>query len=280
MCIAIVKQKDANITDETLRACFQANPDGAGLAFAKEGKLYYLKGIFNEDEFIQAVRKYEQESEGAMLIHCRIGTSGLKDKENCHPHVINEHCVMIHNGILDIDVPKESKISDTVLYVEKHLRNLPERFMDNKEIMRLISNDIGVNNKFCFLNEKGEYAIANEREGEWENGVWYSNDNYKWGMYNSYGCGYYGYYGDELLQKEVKKEVENKLLSMSVEEILSLGQYPIVNVYTGQLRKDKKKYRKQTSYCYLDEASEDMYELFEELYREALTISKQYKTAI
>ena len=277
MCIAIVKTKEAIINDDTLKACYEANPDGAGIAFSKEGQLYLMKGIFNEDEFLKAVRKYEQEADGAMLIHCRIGTSGLKDKNNCHPHVINEHCVMIHNGVLDIDVPEGSLISDTVLYVEKHLRNLPEGFMNNKEIMRLISNDIGSNNKFCFLNEKGEYAIANEEEGEWENGVWYSNDNYKWHMSYEYG-GYGGYYyGQEWLDKAVKKETENIILSLSHDELLAIGRYPLVNMYTGQIRKDKKKYRKNGQYYYLDEASYELSELYNELYEEAMEY--KYKIA-
>ena len=264
MCIAIVKTKEGTITDETLRACFQTNPDGAGIAFAKEGKLYYLKGIFNEDEFVRIVRQYEQEAQGAMLIHCRIGTSGMKDKLNCHPHVVNPYCVMIHNGILDIDVPKDSKVSDTVIYTEEVLKKMPERFMDNEAILRLISSDIGERNKFCFLNEKGEYAIVNEKEGEWENGVWYSNDNHKWSM------GWNNWYDYDYMEKEAKDRAEYIMLGMSQEEILAIGREPLVNVYTGELKKDKTKYRRRNQYAYLYDASEDLYELWESLYAEAI----------
>ena len=266
MCIAIVKTKEGTITDDTLKACFEANPDGAGIAFAKDNKLYYLKGIFDVTKFIEAVRTYEKESQGAMLIHCRIGTSGLKDTKNCHPHVVNQYCVMIHNGILDIDVPDKSQISDTMIYTERVLKKLPERFMDNEEIIRLIGNDIGSYNKFCFLNEKGEFAIANEAEGNWENGVWYSNDNYKWEIGWTYDDCWYGY---EYLDKNVKREVENRMLSMSTEEIIAIGKFPIVNIFTGNIKKDKKKFLRRQEYKYLNEVSEDLTELWSDLYSEA-----------
>ena len=116
MCIAIVKPQGKEITDSELENCYTRNPDGAGLAFAKDGKIYILKGIFNKKEFVDSVRKYEKVAEGAMLIHCRIGTSGLKDKENCHPHIISKELVMIHNGILRIKMPNDSKLSDTAIF--------------------------------------------------------------------------------------------------------------------------------------------------------------------
>ena len=57
MCIAIVKKQNATISDEYLKNCFENNPDGAGIAYAKDGQLYYVKGIFDVKTFIDEVRK-------------------------------------------------------------------------------------------------------------------------------------------------------------------------------------------------------------------------------
>lgn len=53
MCIAIVKPQGTEISDEYLKNCFENNPDGAGIAYARDGKLYIVKGIFNQNTFIK-----------------------------------------------------------------------------------------------------------------------------------------------------------------------------------------------------------------------------------
>lgn len=268
MCIAIVKTKDGKITDTYLRNCFKNNSDGAGLAYSHDGQLYYVKGIFNIDTFVKEVRKAEELADGAMLIHCRISTSGLVDKDNCHPHVVNGKTVMIHNGILDIDVPKDSKKSDTVLFVEQLLSPLPEDFMNNQAIIDLITYTIGKSNKFCFLNNKGEYAIANEEAGDWVDGVWYSNTSYlydrtsyySWGKsgkksggknyYGSYGYDYDEYYGwgdnysvdkDDLVltDKEILK-IKDIIVDLNDDELQQLGECPVYDFWTGELKSEGK----------------------------------------
>ena len=190
MCIAILKTKDGNITDEQLLNCFDNNPDGAGIAYTKDNKIIVVKGIFDATQFVEEYHKAVAEADGAMLVHCRIGTSGFKDYTNCHPHVVSDECVMIHNGILSIDVPKDSKVSDTVLYVEQYLKSLPKDFMLNDGIMSLITDHIGAGNKFVFLNNRGDFSIANEKAGHWKNGVWFSNYSYE--AYSFYTKGYKG----------------------------------------------------------------------------------------
>ncbi len=59
MCIAIVKPQGTEISDEYLKNCFENNNDGAGIAYAKNCKLYIIKGIFDLKEFIQSVREVE-----------------------------------------------------------------------------------------------------------------------------------------------------------------------------------------------------------------------------
>ena len=193
MCIAIVKTKEGTITDEQLKNCFNRNKDGAGFAYPKDGEVVIEKGFFNFDTFLKRYREVEKECDNNMLIHFRISTAGLVDKTNCHPHRINNKLVMIHNGVLRIDVPKNSKVSDTVLYCKRYLKQLPKGFTHNDVIMEFMAEHIGDYNKFCFLDSTGYYRIVNEDAGDWVDGVWYSNESYKAPTYTDTWKGYSTY---------------------------------------------------------------------------------------
>ena len=116
MCIALLIPKGEKITRETLEQCFQSNPHGAGFMLSDNNKLIIRKGYFTFAGFwaswIQAHKKYPDTD---YVAHFRIATSGELDRQNCHPHKISEQLAYVHNGILDIDVPQKSKISDSQL---------------------------------------------------------------------------------------------------------------------------------------------------------------------
>src|SRR3569832_395489 len=105
MCVAIYKERGKNISKETLRNCFNRNQDGAGFMYPKDGKVVVVKGLFNFHDFWKAWKKHVLE-EGAPAAHCgvgihfRIGTSGLKDAANCHPHIVADDFAFIHNGVM------------------------------------------------------------------------------------------------------------------------------------------------------------------------------------
>lgn len=282
MCIAILKTKDGNITDEQLLNCFDNNPDGAGIAYTKDNKIFIVKGIFDAKQFVEEYHKAVAEADGAMLVHCRIGTSGFKDYTNCHPHVVSDECVMIHNGILSIDVPKGSKVSDTVLYVEQYLKPLPKDFMLNDGIMSLITDHIGAGNKFVFLNNHGDFSIANEKAGHWKNGVWFSNYSYE--AYSFYTKGYkgkskayspYTSYWDEddyeweseafELTPEEEWQLQVAVDSMTDEEVLLLGATPTYDFYKQSLKRINQ-YKGSVSKVLLDEIAPDIASELEDRY--------------
>lgn len=269
MCIAIVKPQGTEISDEYLENCFDNNGDGAGIAYAKDGKIYIVKGIFDKKQFIQEVRKAEKIAQGSMLIHCRIGTSGLKDKKNCHPHIVNDNLVMIHNGILDIDVPKNSKVSDTVIFIEKYLKKLSKDFVKSEPIMHLIEKAIGDRNKFAFLNNKGEAFICNAKAGTVEGGIWYSNNTY------SYNWDRYDDFFDRSLEEdtEVYGYFEEYIEFLEDEELEALGDYPLINKDSWELELfEDEKYEDATLYITLFEYSENLYYFYMERYNEAMGI--------
>ena len=282
MCIAILKTKDGNITDEQLLNCFDNNPDGAGIAYTKDNKIFIVKGIFDAKQFVEEYHKAVAEADGAMLVHCRIGTSGFKDYTNCHPHIVSDECVMIHNGILSIDVPKGSKVSDTVLYVEQYLKPLPKDFMLNDGIMSLITDHIGTGNKFVFLNNHGDFSIANEKAGHWKNGVWFSNYSYE--AYSFYTKGFkgkskvyspYPSYWDEddyeweseafELTPEEEWQLQVAVNSMTDEEVLLLGATPTYDFYKQSLKRINQ-YKGSVSKVLLDEIAPDIASELEDRY--------------
>ena len=269
MCIAIVKPQGTEISDEYLENCFDNNKDGAGIAYAKDGKLYIVKGIFDKKQFIKEVRKAEKVAQGTILIHCRIGTSGLKDKNNCHPHIVNDNLVMIHNGILDVDVPKNSKVSDTVIFIETYLKKLSKDFVKSEPIMHLIEKAIGDRNKFAFLNNKGEAFICNAKMGTVEGGIWYSNDTY------SYNWDRYDDFFDRSLEEdaEVYGYFEEYIDFLEDEEFEVFGDYPLINKETWDFEPfDEEKYEDATSYITLFEFSDNLYYFYMERYNEAMGI--------
>lgn len=174
MCMAIFQPKDKRITQLEIADYSSTNKDGFGFMWIAESNLCIYKTI-NINEFI---KKYEEilkiyNSTSPMVIHFRMGTSGLKNEENCHPFFVNKNLGFVHNGV--IHSLGDKIYSDTFILNRDILRNINNFIMTNKETQDLFRDYVGTFNKFIFLNNKGEHYIFNEGEGEWKNGIWYSN---------------------------------------------------------------------------------------------------------
>ena len=197
MCIAILKKDGVNVPQSQLEESFMSNPDGSGYLFANNGKLSVKKGFFTFDDFIDNYsRDMERFNNPVSIIHFRITTHGLTNKLNCHPFLINDSLGFAHNGIINF-VSDHKKKSDTMMFKREILQQLPDNFIYNDTIIKLIEESIG-NSKLVFLNSQGDYKIANETAGHWndEKTIWYSNKSYcesptqtwvnAWGGYNKY----------------------------------------------------------------------------------------------
>lgn len=120
-----------------------------------------------------------------MLIHYRYASHGIINDENCHPFFVEDNkLAFIHNGILPTQYQTLSyetpEHSDTWFFNEIYLKPLykkcPRFYATNmQDIEAHIKSSM--NNKLCFLDSEGNYAIANEKMGYWDNGVWFSNDS-------------------------------------------------------------------------------------------------------
>ena len=93
MCIAIYSLKGTDIpSEDILKTCFLNNPDGAGFAFNKGGKVHIVKGFMDYKGFMAAFKKYDAEfgfKQRGVLIHFRIATHGGVNVGCCHPFPIS-----------------------------------------------------------------------------------------------------------------------------------------------------------------------------------------------
>ena len=177
MCIAIMKSANKKISKSTLRRCYDANPDGAGFMYAEDKQLVVNKGYFTFKEFY---KEYKPHGDKQVLIHFRIKTHGPIDKDNCHPFLVNSGLGIIHNGI--ITGYGSSIKSDTIEFTESILQKIVAKHGNNSlfddPMVELIENVIGYS-KLVFLDRHGNYTIMNEKKGNWNDGVWYSNMSWK-----------------------------------------------------------------------------------------------------
>lgn len=180
MCIAALQTKGHTIAEPNLRKMFSSNPDGAGIAYIKEGKVVIDKGHMLVDDFVSAYNKIKEGGffdTDAALVHCRIATMGEIGLDNSHPFMVRDGA-MIHNGML-FGGGRDEKKSDTRIFCERLYIDLTfQQVTANK---KALGKELA-GNKLAFLYNDGKYAIVNEDAGMWDNGVWYSNSGYK--IYN------------------------------------------------------------------------------------------------
>lgn len=211
MCIAIYKPAGKLIDRETLHRCYLKNRDGCGFAYFKsDGELIIMKSMkfeeFYEDYEFHSVVNHDR----PFLIHFRIATHGTVDLYNCHPFKIDDTHVMIHNGIIhNIRKCPDKKRSDTQMFVDDILKELPQSWMLNRGIANLIEDYIGAS-KVVVLAADDSASIYNEIKGEWSDGIWYSNSGYKEvkSCYYSRGDDDKDYYGQRYFQKDTPYNYE------------------------------------------------------------------------
>jgi glutamine amidotransferase len=193
MCLAIYKPAGAEVTEEHLRNGFSNHSDGAGFAWAADGKLHVVKGIFDVEEVI---KQYELIKEYPCLIHFRKATHGKIDKTNCHPFLFNDgKLALIHNGVLSIKCTIDG-MSDTFHFIKLVLEPMVKRNnvpINDDALQYLLSTSIG-SDKMVIMDGDGNAYVINENKGKWEGGVWYSNTSFSWNIEEFKSNNSSGYY--------------------------------------------------------------------------------------
>ena len=217
MCIVIVKTEKTDIPKKQLKESFDNNRDGSGYLFAMNGNLTIKKGFFVFNDFYDNYsRDMEKFNNPVSIIHFRITTHGLTNKLNCHPFLVNDEIGFAHNGMIDF-VDNHKKKSDTMMFRNDILRNMPSKWIFNDSVLKLMEESIGTS-KLAFLDRNGNYRIVNEGLGHWNKNetIWYSNKSYcevKPAQYawNRFGhAGIYSQYDNlNITNKKKKKNTDN-----------------------------------------------------------------------
>lgn len=190
MCIIAAKPQGINMPAmRYVYNCFNANKDGAGLAYVRPGdkQVTILKGYMTYKEFKKALKVLKFTDKDSVLMHFRMSTHGLTDQGNCHPFPLtadlkamrelhtNCNVAIAHNGIFS-SVPDHHKYSDTMKFISGILAQ-PEIInqLERPAIQSLISGYCGSSSKLAFLKPSGITLV-----GHWvkQDGVSYSNSGY------------------------------------------------------------------------------------------------------
>ena len=186
MCILAIASAGVAFPRDTLNDMFRANPDGAGWAYAKDGKIYYAKGYTSANKFIKAIQKLPTDVE--RMIHCRIATHGGISKGLTHPFpltgsygemerlsgTLSRGYVLAHNGVLS-NFTTIANHSDTEELV-KALYNTKCDIM--REDMRPLINAVVSGSRVAILNTDGKINRYGTGWTQCE-GLWVSNTYYK-----------------------------------------------------------------------------------------------------
>lgn len=187
MCVAIYKPENIQTPSlDTLKKCWDANPDGAGFALFTGGDKYAIeihKGYMTWKQFKAAFEKYRlADFTGDMLLHFRIATHGGISPGNTHPFSLTKNVkllkhtnvltnyALIHNGILPIKLSGD--ISDTMEFC----RRLAPLYQSIPSAFNLIEGMAG-NNKIAVMTREQVHLF-----GQWERieGVYFSNLLWDW----------------------------------------------------------------------------------------------------
>jgi len=179
MCIIIAQPAGLEVTRLAMQNSWNRNRDGAGLMYASDGKIHIHKELKSFNKFYAYYKRLiTNRPDVNVVVHYRIGTHGHKDKANCHPFVVDEKLAFCHNGIINIKMPDKCNHSDTVEFRNSILQQLPKNFLTSGPYKRLLRTFIGYS-KLCFLDNTGNVTIIKESLGQWDEGIWYSNDTYE-----------------------------------------------------------------------------------------------------
>lgn len=208
MCILIAKPKNVQMpSEETMKNCWESNPDGAGIAWSDGRKLFLRKGFMKWDDFIKEYRTLNLNDFDA-IIHFRIATHGTVKPSNTHPFNVSDRIVAGHNGILPIT--PEGDWTDSETFFKRVASPILETYSLDSLVFEQAVNAVIGTSKLAFLTDSsklktfGKFII--------EDGVMYSNttfmgygkswkkskkrsesnysfNDYELGWYDDYPCG-------------------------------------------------------------------------------------------
>lgn len=182
MCIIVAKERNKEFDKEKLDFSYKSNTDGCGIMWYEDNKVKTYTTL-DYEEFKDFLEGYDWFKEYPAVIHLRYTTVGDTTLELCHPFTTSLGAMM-HNGTIHSakDKAEACNISDSKL-LAMYLHDIEQQatvdIYDTIGFKYLLEQLLGYINRVVFLGNDGEIRIFNEDNGDWVNGIWYSNDYYK-----------------------------------------------------------------------------------------------------
>lgn len=209
MCLVSVcpigTEKNSEKVIAFIRKGASSNTDGSGYMFKRSGEDFITvnKGFFNIDILIQSILENNLTVDDELIIHHRIGTSGLISPENTHPFVLSklhkECCstdiktkkpCIAHNGMfshLKKYMELDNDFSDTYAFARYILsnENLHQIFHEDEKLFNdLIEDIVGWSKVAIMYSDRPIKMIGEFVEND---GYFHSNHGYKSYVYDRGG---------------------------------------------------------------------------------------------
>lgn len=191
MCVAVALKPGARLTHSEWDKCWTANPDGAGYAYIRRGRVIVERGLSRGDMWRRYLKDAEANRKSPMVLHFRIATHGGVCIDNTHPYIVDHdykgQTVLAHNGIITpVVTDLEPNESDTRGMIRLYVRYLPAGWLDNPAIRELVEHYIGASLMVILTTDpkcSRNLYILNEQDGEWDGDRWFSNEWWRYGGY-------------------------------------------------------------------------------------------------
>lgn len=199
MCVIVHLEKDKTISKKQLELCYNRNPHGWGIMFARDGVIKTHKEVSNFKEFLKVWKDIPTDAERA--IHFRIKTHGEVNDANCHPFSPIPDVYMMHNGVIDT-VLVEEKMNDTHNYCTYELGPIMKawpNWIDDNQFKEVVNKGVG-SSRLLFMDNTGKVLKINQQEWKWRDGCSFSNGSsftYEAATNRQYAGGYSSAYDED-----------------------------------------------------------------------------------
>lgn len=160
MCVIIHNPKAKTIPLDIFDAACSINPDGFGIFYHDNGEILHTMDYNDLEDLMYGTKR-------GYTAHFRYATSGVVDKDSCHPFDINERYALMMNGTIDRLVSKSKVDTEALCEILNG--------MTYKQMIHVLQT---YKCRFSLLDKKtGESSVVNRDLWHKRGNVLYSKDN-------------------------------------------------------------------------------------------------------